>query len=109
MRGREEPKGPASFCRRSLRQRRQAEHRPRILGNHQNAGDIGGGLVVTMPRLKDLEDPEVGPMLRRPRGRGPGGQAEKVAKFLQHRSAGLHGPGRHGAGAPQTRDSCSPF
>ena len=28
----------------------------------------------------------------------------KVAKFLQHWSAGLHGPGTwHGAGAPQTQ------
>ena len=29
------------------------------------AGDIGGGLVVTMPRLKDLEHPEVGPLLEK--------------------------------------------
>jgi 4-hydroxybutyryl-CoA dehydratase/vinylacetyl-CoA-Delta-isomerase len=67
------------------------------------AGDIGGGLVVTMPRLKDLEHPEVGPMLKKYfHSAAPAADRLKVAKFLQHWSAGLHGPGTwHGAGAPQ--------
>lgn len=69
------------------------------------AGDIGGGLVVTMPRLKDLEDPDVGPMLKKAfKSAAPAEKRLKVAKFLQHWSAGLHGPGTwHGAGAPQTQ------
>ncbi|PKN71554.1 MAG: aromatic ring hydroxylase [Deltaproteobacteria bacterium HGW-Deltaproteobacteria-12] len=71
----------------------------------KNAGDIGGGLVVTMPRLKDLEDPEVGPALKKAfSATGPADKRFKVAKFLQHWTAGLHGPGTwHGAGAPQSQ------
>ncbi|HUH66228.1 MAG TPA: 4-hydroxyphenylacetate 3-hydroxylase N-terminal domain-containing protein [Syntrophales bacterium] len=71
----------------------------------KNAGDIGGGLVVTMPRQKDLSDPEVGPMLKKAFGAAaPADKRLKVAKFLQHWTAGLHGPGTwHGAGAPQTQ------
>ena len=71
----------------------------------KNAGDIGGGLVVTMPRLKDLDDPEVGPTLKKVFGAAaPAEKRLKVAKFLQHWSAGLHGAGTwHGAGAPQTQ------
>ena len=67
------------------------------------AGDIGGGLLVTMPRLKDLEDPEVGPLLRKYlQSAAPAADRLKAAKFLQHWTAGLHGPGTwHGAGAPQ--------
>ncbi len=69
------------------------------------AGDIGGGLVVTMPRLKDLEHPEVGPVLKKLfQSAAPAGKRLKVAKFLQHWTAGLHGPGTwHGAGAPQSQ------
>jgi 4-hydroxybutyryl-CoA dehydratase/vinylacetyl-CoA-Delta-isomerase len=69
------------------------------------AGDIGGGLVVTMPRLKDLDHPEVGPMLTKYfKSAAPAGDRLKVAKFLQHWTAGLHGPGTwHGAGAPQSQ------
>jgi len=69
------------------------------------AADIGGGLVVTMPRLRDLKDPEVGPMLKKAfKSAAPAEKRLKVAKFLQHWSAGLHGAGTwHGAGAPQTQ------
>jgi 4-hydroxybutyryl-CoA dehydratase/vinylacetyl-CoA-Delta-isomerase len=106
MRGREEPKGSGVFLPDDL------------FGNAAKlniangfwdiikyAGDIGGGLVVTMPRLKDLEDPEVGPMLKKAfKSAAPAEKRLKVAKFLQHWSAGLHGPGTwHGAGAPQTQ------
>ncbi|MGO9138273.1 MAG: 4-hydroxyphenylacetate 3-hydroxylase N-terminal domain-containing protein [Syntrophales bacterium] len=71
----------------------------------KNAGDIGGGLVVTMPRQKDLDHPEVGPMLKKAfAAAAPADKRLKVAKFLQHWTAGLHGPGTwHGAGAPQTQ------
>lgn len=69
------------------------------------AGDIAGGLVVTMPRIKDLEDPVVGPALKKAFSAvAPAEKRLKVAKFLQHWTAGLHGPGTwHGAGAPQTQ------
>jgi 4-hydroxybutyryl-CoA dehydratase/vinylacetyl-CoA-Delta-isomerase len=69
------------------------------------AGDIGGGLVVTMPRLKDLDHPEVGPLLKKFfQSAAPARKRLKVAKFLQHWTAGLHGPGTwHGAGAPQSQ------
>ena len=71
----------------------------------KNAGDIGGGLVVTMPRVKDLEHPEVGPLLEKFFvSAAPAAKRFRVAKFLQHWTAGLHGPGTwHGAGAPQTQ------
>ncbi|MHC1727490.1 MAG: 4-hydroxyphenylacetate 3-hydroxylase N-terminal domain-containing protein [Syntrophobacteraceae bacterium] len=71
----------------------------------KNAGDIGGGLVVTMPRIKDLEHPEVGPLLEKFfKSAAPAGKRFRVAKFLQNWTAGLHGPGTwHGAGAPQTQ------
>jgi len=69
------------------------------------AGDIGGGVLVTMPRLKDLEHPEVGPLLQKFfQSAAPASKRLRVAKFLQHWTAGLHGPGTwHGAGAPQSQ------
>ena len=77
MRGREEPKGSGVFLPDDL-----FGNAAKLNIAHgfweiiKNAGDIGGGLVVTMPRLKDLEDPEVGPMLKKVlRGRSPGRQA----------------------------------
>jgi 4-hydroxybutyryl-CoA dehydratase/vinylacetyl-CoA-Delta-isomerase len=106
VRGREEPKGSGVFLPDDL------------FGNAAKlniahgfweimklAGDIGGGLVVTMPRLKDLEDPEVGPVLAKLfQSAAPAEKRLKVAKFLQHWTAGLHGPGTwHGAGAPQSQ------
>lgn len=106
MRGREEPKGSGVFLPDDL-----FGNAAKLNIAHgfweiiKNAGDIGGGLVVTMPRMKDLDDPEVGPMLKKAFGAAaPADKRMKVAKFLQHWSAGLHGPGTwHGAGAPQTQ------
>jgi 4-hydroxybutyryl-CoA dehydratase/vinylacetyl-CoA-Delta-isomerase len=106
MRGREEPKGSGVFLPDDL-----FGNAAKLNIAHgfweiiKNAGDIGGGLVVTMPRQKDLEDPEVGPMLKKAfAAAAPADKRLKVAKFLQHWSAGLHGPGTwHGAGAPQTQ------
>jgi 4-hydroxybutyryl-CoA dehydratase/vinylacetyl-CoA-Delta-isomerase len=53
--------------------------------------------------MKDLDDPEVGPVLKKAFGAAaPADKRMKVAKFLQHWTAGLHGVGTwHGAGAPQ--------
>lgn len=106
MRGREEPKGSGVYLPDDL-----FGNAAKLNIAHgfweiiKNAGDIGGGLVVTMPRQKDLEDPEVGPMLKKAfTAAAPADKRLKVAKFLQHWSAGLHGPGTwHGAGAPQTQ------
>jgi 4-hydroxybutyryl-CoA dehydratase/vinylacetyl-CoA-Delta-isomerase len=106
MRGREEPKGSGVFLPDDL-----FGNAAKLNIAHgfweiiKNAGDIGGGLVVTAPKLKDLEDPEVGPMLKKAfAAAAPADKRLKVAKFLQHWSAGLHGPGTwHGAGAPQTQ------
>ncbi len=104
MRGREEPKGSGVFLPDDLfgnaAKLNIAHGFYEIL---KNAGDIGGGLVVTAPRLKDLEDPEVGPVLKKAFGAvAPADKRMKVAKFLQHWTAGLHGVGTwHGAGAPQ--------
>ncbi|TRZ89757.1 aromatic ring hydroxylase [bacterium] len=106
MRGREEPKGSGVFLPDDL-----FGNAAKLNIAHgfweiiKNAGDIGGGLVVTMPRLKDLEDPEVGPKLKKAfAAAAPADKRLKVAKFLQHWSAGLHGTGTwHGAGAPQTQ------
>jgi 4-hydroxybutyryl-CoA dehydratase/vinylacetyl-CoA-Delta-isomerase len=104
MRGREEPKGSGVFLPDDL-----FGNAAKLNIAHgfweiiKNAGDIGGGLVVTAPRLKDLDDPEVGPVLKKAFGAAaPADKRMKVAKFLQHWAAGLHGVGTwHGAGAPQ--------
>ena len=106
MRGREEPKGSGVYLPDDLfgnaAKLNIAHGFWEIL---KNAGDIGGGLVVTMPRLKDLKDPEVGPVLKKVFGAAaPAETRLKIAKFLQHWAAGLHGAGTwHGAGAPQTQ------
>ncbi len=106
MRGREEPKGSGVFLPDDL-----FGNAAKLNIAHgfweimKNAGDIGGGLVVTAPRLKDLDNPDVGPILKKAFGAvAPADKRMKVAKFLQHWTAGLHGPGTwHGAGAPQTQ------
>jgi 4-hydroxybutyryl-CoA dehydratase/vinylacetyl-CoA-Delta-isomerase len=106
MRGREEPKGSGVWMPDDLfgnaAKLNIADGFWEII---KRAGDIGGGLLVTMPRLKDLDDPEVGPTLRKVfKSAAPADKRLKVAKFLQHWSAGLHGPGTwHGAGAPQAQ------
>lgn len=106
MRGREEPKGSGVYLPDDL-----FGNAAKLNIAHgfyeiiKNAGDIGGGLVVTMPRQQDLNDPEVGPMLKKAfAAAAPAAKRLKIAKFLQHWTAGLHGPGTwHGAGAPQTQ------
>lgn len=106
MRGREEPKGSGVFLPDDL-----FGNAAKLNIAHgfweimKNAGDIGGGLIVTAPKLKDLDNPDVGPILKKAFGAvAPADKRMKVAKFLQHWTAGLHGPGTwHGAGAPQTQ------
>ena len=66
------------------------------------AGDIGGGLIVTMPSLKELKNPEVKNYVEEFYSFGsdePTENVMKVHKLLQNWTAGLHGVGTwHGAG-----------
>jgi 4-hydroxybutyryl-CoA dehydratase/vinylacetyl-CoA-Delta-isomerase len=66
------------------------------------AGDIGGGLLVTMPSMKELDNPEVKEYVERFFRFGseePTRDIMKVHKHLQNWTAGQHGVGTwHGAG-----------
>jgi 4-hydroxybutyryl-CoA dehydratase/vinylacetyl-CoA-Delta-isomerase len=66
------------------------------------AGDIGGGLTVTMPSLKELKNPEVKDYVEEFYSFGSDEPTEnimKVHKLLQNWTAGMHGVGTwHGAG-----------
>ena len=66
------------------------------------AGDIGGGLIVTMPSLKELQNPETRAYVEEFLSFGSDEPTEnimKVHKLLQHWTAGQHGVGTwHGAG-----------
>jgi 4-hydroxybutyryl-CoA dehydratase/vinylacetyl-CoA-Delta-isomerase len=66
------------------------------------AGDIGGGLVVTMPSLKELKNPETSKYVEEFFSFGSSEPTEnilKVHKLLQNWTAGQHGVGTwHGAG-----------
>lgn len=66
------------------------------------AGDIGGGLVVTMPSLKELNNPEVKDFVEEFYKFGsdePTVNIMKVHKLLQNWTAGQHGVATwHGAG-----------
>ncbi len=66
------------------------------------AGDIGGGLIVTMPSLKELKNPEVKDYVKEFYSFGsdvPTASIMKVHKLLQHWTAGQHGVATwHGAG-----------
>ncbi|MCK9229472.1 MAG: aromatic ring hydroxylase [Syntrophales bacterium] len=66
------------------------------------AGDIGGGLIVTMPSFKDLRNPETKDYVNEYLGFGsetPTENIMKITKLLQNWTAGLHGVGTwHGAG-----------
>jgi len=66
------------------------------------AGDIGGGLIVTMPSMKELKNPEVSKYVDEFYSFGSDEPTEnimKVHKLLQNWTAGMHGVGTwHGAG-----------
>ena len=71
------------------------------------AGDIGGGLIVTLPSLKELHNPETKAYMEEFYSFGGDEPAEnvmKVHKHLQNWTAGLHGVGTwHGAGPVQAQ------
>ncbi|MCL0078469.1 aromatic ring hydroxylase [Dehalococcoidia bacterium] len=66
------------------------------------AGDVGGGLIVTLPSLKELKNPEVKDYVEEFYSFGSDEPTEnilKVHKLLQNWTAGQHGVGTwHGAG-----------
>jgi len=66
------------------------------------AGDIAGGLPVTMPSLRELDNPETAPYVKEFLSFGSDYPTEsilKVTKLIQNWTAGLHGVGTwHGAG-----------
>ncbi len=66
------------------------------------AGDIGGGLIVTLPSIKELKNPEIRDYVEEFYSFGSDEPTEnilKVHKLLQNWTAGLHGVGTwHGAG-----------
>lgn len=66
------------------------------------AGDIGGGLIVTMPSIKELKNPEVKDYVEEFYSFGSDEPTEnimKVHKLLQNWTAGQHGVATwHGAG-----------
>jgi 4-hydroxybutyryl-CoA dehydratase/vinylacetyl-CoA-Delta-isomerase len=66
------------------------------------AGDIGGGLIVTMPSMKELKNPEVKDYVKEFYSFGSDEPTEnilKAHKLLQHWAAGQHGVATwHGAG-----------
>jgi len=70
-------------------------------------GDIGGGLVVTMPSERELTNPETAEYVRKYLKTAPGVSAEarmRLTRFIQNWAAGLHGVGTwHGAGSPQAQ------
>jgi 4-hydroxybutyryl-CoA dehydratase/vinylacetyl-CoA-Delta-isomerase len=69
------------------------------------AGDIAGGLVVTMPSFKELKNPATkGYVEKYLKGAMPAEQRMRITKVLQNWTAGLHGPGTwHGAGSTQAQ------
>ncbi|RZN68395.1 MAG: aromatic ring hydroxylase [Candidatus Methanolliviera hydrocarbonicum] len=69
------------------------------------AGDIAGGLVVTMPSEKELENPVTGPLVEKYlKVRVSAKDRMRMTKFLQNWVAGLHGVGTwHGAGPRQNQ------
>ncbi|MHB1166947.1 MAG: 4-hydroxyphenylacetate 3-hydroxylase N-terminal domain-containing protein [Carboxydocellales bacterium] len=69
------------------------------------AGDIGGGLAVTMPSEMELDNPETAEYVRKfMQTSGPVEVRLRMAKFIQNWCAGLHGAGTwHGAGSPMAQ------
>lgn len=69
------------------------------------AGDIAGGLVVTMPSFKELQNPATKDyVIKYLQAAAPAEKRMRIIKVLQNWTAGLHGPGTwHGAGSPQAQ------
>ncbi|MFX0195267.1 MAG: 4-hydroxyphenylacetate 3-hydroxylase N-terminal domain-containing protein [Candidatus Hodarchaeota archaeon] len=70
------------------------------------AGDIAGGLVVTMPSEEELKNPETSKYVKKYlKSAVPAEKRMRLTKFLQNWTAGLHGPGTwHGAGSTAAQE-----
>jgi 4-hydroxybutyryl-CoA dehydratase/vinylacetyl-CoA-Delta-isomerase len=65
------------------------------------AGDIGGGMTVTAPSEKELENPEIRDYVAKYlKAAAPAGKRMRMMKFLQHWVAGLHGVGTYQGSGP---------
>ena len=69
------------------------------------AGDIGGGMAVTMPSEKELDNPATGDYVRKfMQATAPAEVRLRMGKVIQNWCAGLHGAGTwHGAGSPMAQ------
>jgi len=69
------------------------------------AGDIAGGIAVTMPSELELENPEIGEYVSKYlKSAAPAKKRMRMIKFLQNWVAGLHGVGTYqGAGPSQNQ------
>jgi len=69
------------------------------------AGDIAGGLVVTLPSFKELKNPATkGYVEKYLKAAVSAEKRMRITKVLQNWTAGLHGPGTwHGAGSTQAQ------
>jgi len=70
------------------------------------AGDIGGGIAVTMPSERELDNPEVKEyIIKYLRSAAPAEKRMRITRFLQNWVAGLHGVGTaQGAGPSQNQN-----
>jgi 4-hydroxybutyryl-CoA dehydratase/vinylacetyl-CoA-Delta-isomerase len=69
------------------------------------AGDIAGGIAVTMPSERELENPEIGKYVAKfLKSSASAKKRMRIVKFLQNWVAGLHGVGTYqGAGPSQNQ------
>jgi len=73
------------------------------------AEDLAGGLLVTMPSQRDLDDPEVGPLIRKyVKAHGPAVDRMRVLRLIEYLTTGPGGAAyrtesMHGAGSPQAQ------
>jgi 4-hydroxybutyryl-CoA dehydratase/vinylacetyl-CoA-Delta-isomerase len=65
------------------------------------AGDIAGGIAVTMPSEKELQNPEIRDYVDKYlKATVPAEKRMRIAKFLQNWVAGLHGVGTYQGSGP---------
>lgn len=65
------------------------------------AGDIAGGIAVTMPSEKELKNPEIAKYVDKYlKAAAPAEKRMRMAKFLQNWVAGLHGVGTYQGSGP---------
>jgi len=101
--GREEPEGSGVYIPSYLAQTGKIAGTTGFWEIMKLAGDIAGALVVTMPSERELENPETkGYIEKYLKAAAPAKDRLRIAKFLQHWVAGLHGVATwHGGMSPQ--------